>query len=242
MSESASLSQPALAIVTGTSSGIGAAVAMTLREQGLEVIGISRSAAPETTLRLDLGDLEALKAGLAPLVAGRQVRAVVHSAALQVLGKAGTVSTDDWLASLRVNVVAMDVVVGVALAGLRAANGSVVAVSSVHGTATSNAIAVYASTKGAMEAWVRAAALDLGPEITVNAVAPGAIDTPMLWAHLDPNGPAAAHLVDRTPLRRVGQPQEVADLIAYLISDKGRFITGSIFHIDGGALTRLGTE
>jgi NAD(P)-dependent dehydrogenase (short-subunit alcohol dehydrogenase family) len=242
MSESSAGSQPDLAIVTGTSSGIGAATAATLREQGLDVIGISRSAAPETTLRVDLGDLDALRDALEPLVAGRRVRAVVHSAALQVLGAAGTVSTHDWLASLRVNVVSMDLVVGLSLAGLREARGSVVAVSSVHGRATSNAIAVYASTKGAMEAWVRAAALDLGPEITVNAVAPGAIDTPMLWAHLDPNGPEAAHLVDRTPVQRVGTPQEVADLIAYLVGDKARFITGSVFGIDGGALTRLGTE
>jgi NAD(P)-dependent dehydrogenase (short-subunit alcohol dehydrogenase family) len=93
-----------------------------------------------------------------------------------------------------------------------------------------------------MEAWVRAAALDLGPDITVNAVAPGAIDTPMLWAHLDPNGPEAANLVARTPVRRVGTTQEVADLVAFLVSGKSAFMTGGIIRIDGGALARLGTE
>ena len=242
MSDVVNDTRPDLAIVTGTSSGIGAAIARTLRATGLDVVGISRSAADETTLQVDLADLAALRTALEPIVAERRVRTVVHSAALQVLGAAGTVSTADWLASLQVNVVAMDVIVGLATPGLRAARGSVVAVSSVHGTATSNAIAVYASTKGAMEAWVRAAALDLGPEITVNAVAPGATDTPMLWAHLDPAGPEAARLVERTPVQRVADPQEVADLVAFLVSDKARFITGSVLRIDGGALARLGTE
>lgn len=231
-----------LVIVTGTSSGIGAACAAALREQGYEVIGISRSAAPETTLRCDLGDLDALREGLAPLVAGRPVRAIVHSAALQVLGQAGTVSVDDWLASFRVNIISLDLIVGLTREGLAAAGGTVVAISSVHGTATSSAIATYAATKGAMEAWVRAAALDLGPQITVNAVAPGAIDTPMLWAHLDPNGPEAANLVARTPVQRVGTTEEVAALVGFLVSGKSGFMTGGVIRIDGGALARLGTE
>ena len=231
-----------LVIVTGTSSGIGAACAATLREAGYDVIGISRSAAAETTFQCDLGDLDALRAGLEPLVAGRRVRAIVHSAALQVLGEAGTVSIEDWLASFRVNIISLDLIVGLTREGLKRAGGTVVAISSVHGTATSSAIATYAATKGAMEAWVRAAALDLGPEITVNAVAPGAIDTPMLWAHLDPNGPEAANLVARTPVGRVGTTQEVADLVAFLVSGKSAFMTGGIIRIDGGALARLGTE
>jgi NAD(P)-dependent dehydrogenase (short-subunit alcohol dehydrogenase family) len=233
---------PDLAIVTGTSGGIGAAVASTLRAGGLEVIGISRSAAPETTLRVDLGDLDALRSALAPLVSGRRVRTIVHSAALQTLGAAGTVSADEWLATLRPNVIALDVMVGVALDGLKAAEGAVIAISSVHGTATSRAIAVYAATKGAVEAWTRAAAIDLGPEITVNALAVGATDTPMLWAHLDPNGPEARTLVERTPAKRIADPQEIADLVAYLAGPSARFITGSVYRIDGGALSLLGTE
>ena len=121
-----------------------------------------------------------------------------------------------------------------------------VAIGSVHGRATTPGIAAYSTTKAALEGWVRAAALDLAPRIRVNAVIPGAIDTPKLREGFARWGSGAAErfavLEQRTPLNRVGQAAEVASAVAFLVSDRAAFATGTSLVIDGGATTRLGSE
>ena len=112
--------------------------------------------------------------------------------------------------------------------------------------ATTPGIAAYSTTKAALEGWVRAAALDLAPRIRVNAVVPGAIDTPKLREGFARWGSEAAErlavLEERTPLSRVGTAQEVASLVSFLTSEQSRFTTGGSFVVDGGATIRLGSE
>ncbi|MDB5555321.1 MAG: short-chain dehydrogenase, partial [Rhizobium sp.] len=121
------------------------------------------------------------------------------------------------------------------------------AISSVQAYASQAGVAAYTASKGANNALVRAMALDhAGENITVNAVCPASIDTPMLrWS-------ADLHKGDRTqdemiagwgkghPLGRVGRAEEVAELVAFLASDKARFITGADMKIDGGTMAKLG--
>lgn len=125
--------------------------------------------------------------------------------------------------------------------------GSIVAISSVQAYASQSNVAAYTASKGAINALVRAMSLDHAADnITVNAVCPASIDTPMLrWA-------ADLYKGDMTqdemiaqwgkghPLGRVGQPREVAELVAFLASDKARFITGADMKIDGGTMAKLG--
>ena len=121
-----------------------------------------------------------------------------------------------------------------------------VVVSSVHARATTGGLTAYATSKAALEGWVRSAALDLGPEIRVNAVAPGAIDTAKLSEGFARWGESAeerkAVLRERTALRRIGEPADVAAAVSFLIGDDARFITGSVLVVDGGATARLGSE
>ena len=125
--------------------------------------------------------------------------------------------------------------------------GAIVAISSVQAYASQAGVAAYTASKGAINALVRAMALDHAPDnITVNAVCPASIDTPMLrWAaDLWKGGGTAEATLDAWgrghPLGRVGKPAEVADLVAFLASDKARFITGADIKIDGGVLSKLG--
>ncbi len=98
-----------------------------------------------------------------------------------------------------------------------------------------------------MEGWVRAAALDLGPDIRVNAIAPGAVDTAKLregfarWGD-DVAAERLAELQSRTPLARIGLPEEIADIVTFFSSESAGFITGTTLVVDGGALARLGSE
>jgi NAD(P)-dependent dehydrogenase (short-subunit alcohol dehydrogenase family) len=125
--------------------------------------------------------------------------------------------------------------------------GAIVAISSVQAFASQAGVAAYTASKGAINALVRAMALDhAGENITVNAVCPASIDTPMLrWAaDLWKGDSTAEATLDAWgrghPVGRVGQPSEVADLVAFLASDRARFITGADVKIDGGVLSKLG--
>lgn len=125
--------------------------------------------------------------------------------------------------------------------------GAIVVISSVQAYASQTGVAAYTASKGAINALVRAMALDHAAEnITVNAVCPASIDTPMLrWAAdlFKGEGTAEATLDAwgrGHPVGRVGKASEVAELVAFLASDKARFITGADVKIDGGVLSKLG--
>jgi glucose 1-dehydrogenase len=123
-------------------------------------------------------------------------------------------------------------------------------VSSVHAVATSPNVTAYAASKGALLALTRAAAIEMAPfGVRVNAVLPGAVDTPMLRAGVlreDPDADvevALKQLAERTPLRLVGDPSDIAEGILFLADGgRSRFVTGQVLVIDGGATACLSTE
>jgi NAD(P)-dependent dehydrogenase (short-subunit alcohol dehydrogenase family) len=240
------------AIVTGSSGGIGRAVCSQLLQEGHEVTGIDSTlllAAPWRQIQADLSvGGEAFAAGLRAK-AHAPVSHVVHCAAVQILGGAGQVADDVWMATLRVNLLAVDELVRATIDDLKALAGSIVVVSSVHATATTRGMAAYATSKAALHGWVRAAALDLAPEVRVNAVQPGAVRTQMLTRGFERRPEdgsveeALGLLASKTPLQLVAEPGDIAEVVRVLLSPAfNRFVTGSIIAADGGALLRLGTE
>lgn len=235
-------------IITGAAGGIGAALCDRIRKDGYIAIGIDRNDAPaaDTYLRVDLSNSEQL-VDLGRELAGQyELKAIVHNGAVQPIAGAGETSFAEWTNALRVNVLAVDALTTGTREKLAANDGSVVVISSVHGRATTGGITAYATTKAALEGWVRSAAMDLGPSIRVNAVAPGAIDTAKLREGFARFGETAeerkALLRERTALRRIGEPRDVAAAVSFLIGCDARFITGTVMVVDGGATARLGSE
>ncbi|ORA68752.1 short-chain dehydrogenase [Mycolicibacterium elephantis] len=236
-------------IVTGAAGGIGSAVCARAQKDGYSVIGIDWQPIPaaDTAIQIDLRDTESVLELSRELGHSHDVNAVVHCAATQPIAGAGDTAVEHWDEALRVNVIAVDVLVAGTRNSLAANDGSIVVVSSVHSRATSGGLTAYATTKAAVEGWVRSAALDLGPQIRVNAVAPGAIDTTKLREGFARWGTEAADqrmevLCQRTALRRIGTPDEVAAAASFLIGRDARFITGAVLVVDGGASVRLGSE
>lgn len=235
-------------IVTGAAGGIGAALCERMRKDGYIAIGIDRNVAPaaDTYLQVDLSESEQLVDLGRELAAKYDLKAVIHNGAVQPIAGAGETPFGEWTNALRVNVLAVDALMSGTRESLAANSGSVVVISSVHGRATTGGITAYATTKAALEGWVRSAAMDLGPSIRVNAIAPGAIDTAKLREGFARWGETAeerkAILRQRTALRRIGEPNDVAGAVSFLIGEDARFITGTVLVVDGGATARLGSE
>lgn len=240
--------------ITGVSGGIGTATADAFRAEGWTVAGIDRvepgaQAAVDAFTAVDLGDAAAGERLSAFLAGLPTVDALVNAAATAGTATLDATTLADWDAVLAANARGTFLAMRAAHAQLERSWGAVVNVASVHAVATSEGAGPYAASKGAIVALTRSAALEWAPQVRVNAVLPGAVDTAMLRSGAqrrvaaDQVDEELAALAARTPLRRIGQPEEIADAILFLADGRrSAFITGTTLVVDGGVLARLSTE
>jgi len=223
-----------LALVTGASRGIGAAIARRLAADGFDVIGVSRSGQPPGELVADV----ATEAGRDAIVAAVEDRGrldvLVHNVATNVRRPTADFAPGDLDHLLDTNtrpVFELSRRLHPLLAA--AADACIVNLSSVAAQRTvRTSSAAYAMSKGAVEALTRFLAVEWGPQgIRVNAVAPWYVRTPLVAEVLD-DETKRAQILERTPLGRVGEPEEVADAVAYLVG--ARWVTGVVLPVDGG--------
>ncbi|CDO90664.1 short-chain dehydrogenase [Mycobacterium triplex] len=225
-------------LVTGASKGIGRAVVDRLAGDGFEPIGLARSAPPDFPgqfVAVDLADRAATAAALDTIVAEGRVDAVVNNVGLARFGHIGSVDLDDLFLTYDMNVrTAVQVVQAVLPGMVQARWGRIVNVSSLTTTGVDERTP-YAAAKGALETATRIWAGELASSgITVNAVAPGPIETEM-YRERSPVGSAREALVLKDiPMRRVGTPTEIAHVICMLLHEDAGYITGQIVRVDGG--------
>ncbi|GAA4199302.1 SDR family NAD(P)-dependent oxidoreductase [Actinocatenispora rupis] len=231
-----------VALVTGSVSGIGAATARRLAADGMVVAVHSRSSAEAGTAlaaelggsyhRADLADDAAAEA-LVPAVLERHGRldVLVNNAGISwpvPHADLAGLSAADWRRLLDVNLIAPWLLATGAVPALRESAGCIVNVTSHAGVRPKGSSVAYAASKAALNHVTRLLAAALGPEVRVNAVAPGLVDTPMTadWAD--------AHDLWRTasPMRRAARPSDVADLVAFLVGHE--YLTGEVVVLDGG--------
>ena len=241
------MSKTRTALITGAAGGIGQATAEAFWKDGWTTIAVDRAAIRTTcdlAIRADLAkekDIERVARRVE--AAGLRLDALINNAALQLAKPLIATSAKEWDALTAVNVRAIYLLMSRFHQQLLGSKGAIVNISSVHAIATSKGMAAYVASKGAVVALTRATALEFAPDIRVNAVLPGAIETPMLTAGLKRDGMSLKSLAGRHPLERVGKPEEVAQAILFLADGtRSSFITGQTLVVDGGATARLGTE
>jgi NAD(P)-dependent dehydrogenase (short-subunit alcohol dehydrogenase family) len=243
-----------VAVVTGAAQGIGAACAERLAKDGAAValwdVDDARGAALAERLvgqgrqaffhHCDVADKRQVDAALAAtLQTLGPVDALVNNAGIFKAAEFLDITEADWDAVIAVNLKGA-FLVGQAIArAMVAANapGAIVNMSSVNGVMAIPSIASYNASKGGVNQLTRVMALALADHgIRVNAVAPGTIATELAQQAVLGSEAARQRILSRTPLKRLGEPAEIADVCAYLLSSASSFITGEIVYVDGGRM------
>jgi NAD(P)-dependent dehydrogenase (short-subunit alcohol dehydrogenase family) len=244
-----------VAIVTGAAQGIGAACAERLSQDGAAValwdvddprgqaladklVGQGRRA---IYLHCDVSKKAEVEAALAAtLQAWGRVDALVNNAGIFKAAEFLEITEADWDAVIAINLTGA-FLVGQAVARAMVAagrGGAIVNMSSVNGVMAIPTIASYNVSKGGVNQLTRVMALSLADHgIRVNAVAPGTIATELARGAVLTSAGAKERIMSRTPMKRLGEPSEIADVCAYLISSAASYVTGEIVYVDGGRMT-----
>jgi 3-oxoacyl-[acyl-carrier protein] reductase len=243
MSES---TESRVALVTGATRGIGKAIAQELAEAGHTVVGSATSDAGADTIsthlaewggmgiRLDVSDSEAVKAAVVMITERYGAPTIlVNNAGITRDNLMMRMKDDEWADVIGTNLSPLFTLSKACLRGMTKARwGRIVNISSVVAQMGNAGQANYAASKAGAEGMSRAMAKELGSRaVTVNCVAPGFIDTDMTKVLTDDQ---RSLMLSQIPLRRLGEPEEIAKVVAFLASDSGAYITGETIHVNGG--------
>lgn len=244
------------AIVTGAAKGIGRAAALAMAREGARVALLDLDDAAAGALageigpnarhfRCDVSKSADVNAAVAAAIAAfGEVSFLVNNAGIQTYGTCVETSEADWDRTINVNLKSAFLCSKAAIPSmLRRGGGVVVNLASVQAFVSQNQVAAYTTSKTALLGLTRSIAVDFAPTVRCVAICPGTVDTPMLRdaIQLSPN-PAEVlqECHDMHPVKRIGTPEEVADLIVFCCSDKAGFITGQPIRIDGGLGLSIG--
>ena len=247
------------AVITGAGMGMGKAIAIAFAEEGASIaaVDVNINTGEETVraIRDKGGQAIFIQADVSNASSARQivvdtVRAfggidiLVNNAGIQHYGSVVETTEEEWDHVLGVNLKSIFLCSKYCIPEIqKQENGSVINIASVQGIASQQRVCPYSASKGGAISLTRNMAIDFAEDnIRVNCVCPGSIDTPLLHAAAELTGnsqQAMEEWADAHVLKRVGQPEEVAQVVLFLASNKASFVTGAAYVVDGGLITQL---
>lgn len=237
-----------VALITGASRGIGQAVMLKLAQNGAYVIGTATTEnganAISDTLKkhnlqgqgavLNVADSQSVETLIKNIQeSGRQINILVNNAGITKDNLMLRMSEEDWQAIINTNLTSVFRLTKALLRSMmKAESGRIINIGSVVGTTGNPGQANYCAAKAGVIGFTKALAQEIGSRnITVNVVAPGFIETDMTNELKDEYKQV---LIDRIPLKRIGKPEDIAAMVAFLASDEANYITGQTLHVNGG--------
>lgn len=227
------------AVVTGAASGIGAAVVARLLAEGCDVLAVdlnSAGLAGTHNLEIDVNDAAAIAAEVQAKLGGCDI--LINNAGVCPASPLGDMTDAMWNLALSVNVTAVMQLTRALLPLLQqSAAGRVINTGSILSRYGDAGLVAYTTSKHAVLGLTRALAMELGPDrITVNCVQPGAIETGMTRPMFQSNPASLTYYAGKSALGRIGQPEDIADVMVFLATDDARFVTGQGIMVDGGVM------
>lgn len=225
-------------LITGASKGLGLAASIKLSSEGYKVIGIARTETPNypgVLLACDLQDVAATNTVLQQIKEQFKVDAVINNVGIVVPEPLEEINLDSLHTVYDLNVRVAVQVAQSFVATMKANRfGRIINISS-RASLGSKGLSSYSAAKCALIGLTRSWALELGEfNISVNAIAPGFIETDLFHKQYPVGGAKYTNAIECTPLKRIGRPEEIAAAISFLLSENAGFMTGQTLYIDGG--------
>ena len=230
-------------LVTGALGGIGKAICDVFFDRGFQVIGVDCRQPQKLQHEFVNFDIAKMHSDIKETqhfckhiekIAGGRLDALVNNAAAQIIKPVEELTKEDWDITLNTNLLAPFWLIQKFLPMLRLVKGSIVNIASIHTFLTKPQFTVYATSKASLVALTRSLAIELAPDIRVNALLPGATDTPMLRQGFIENRDLFDRLNKFQPLGRIASPEEIARTAFFLSGPDAGFITGVSLNVDGG--------
>lgn len=231
-------------LITGSGGGIGSATVKLFKSKGWRIIGIDiveNDNLSDIYIKYDLADFGNF-AIITELLASHgitEINALVNNAAVQIVKPITQITPEDWLRTVNVNLSAPLFLIKELLPLLKRAKGSVINISSIHANLSKTNFSLYATSKGGLTTMTKVLALELAPEVRVNAVLPAATATEMLIDGFKNKPEKLIELKEYHPLKRIARTEEIAEVVYFLAGDSSSFITGSAIEVNGGIGAKL---
>ena len=232
------------ALVTGGSTGIGAAIAALLSKKGARVFCAQRKTSLHEDIFADLTDRNTPERIVNHVISkSGSLDILINNAGIMKEGRIDEVTVEEWDEQIKINLTAPFLMIKSSINYLKLSSGSIVNIGSIEGLGNNPGHPVYGASKAGLHGLTRAVAVDYGKDgVRCNAVAPGWIDTPLNNDYIKSFGDEKAFrkkLNHIHPIGRTGKPEEVANLVCWLVSKEASFVTGQVWTIDGGRMSKL---